>query len=203
MITDQFFNILCDANLQQNAAVVCSTVYSLLEVREIQGQLLSKPDAIIEDKPLQIVIRDKDVAAGMTNFRNVMNLAASTPGTKTIAAMFSTNATDNLLCGRRGTIFKTLTAWGTSIVHAQHARKDPGTAVQADDQKPEESFRFQAGQHLIVKTKRNLSASAAFKIGASREGRSKDLGIVLVETHSVTVRTWRKLHTASKHTASQ
>jgi len=91
MITDQFFNILCDANLQQNAAVVCSTVYSLLEVREIQGQLLSKPDAIIEDKPLQIVTRDKDVAAGMNNFCNVMNLAASTPGTKTIAAAFSTN----------------------------------------------------------------------------------------------------------------
>ena len=66
-------------------------VYSLLEVREIQGQLLSKPDAIIEDKPLQIVIRDKDVAAGMNNFCNVMNLAASTPGTKTIAAAFSTN----------------------------------------------------------------------------------------------------------------
>ena len=95
-------------------------VYSLLEVREIQGQLLSKQDAIIEDKPLQIVIRDKDVAAGMTNFRNVMNLAASTPGTKTIAAMFSTNATDNLLCGRRGTIFKTLTAWGTSILKYLH-----------------------------------------------------------------------------------
>ena len=104
MITDQFFNILCDSNLlQQN-------VYSLLEARDIQGQLLSKPDAIIEDTPLQIVTRNKDVVAGMINFRNVMNLAASTPGTRTIAAAFSTNATDNLLCGRRGTIFKTLTA---------------------------------------------------------------------------------------------
>ena len=44
----------------------------------------------------------------------------------------------------------------TSIATAQHTRKDPGTAVQADDQKPEESLRFQAGSHRIVKTKRTL-----------------------------------------------
>ena len=113
MITEQFFNILCDSNIQQN-------VSSLLEVRDIQGQLLSKPDPKIEDKSLQIVTRDKDVVARMINFRNVKNLAVSTPGTKTIAAAFSTNATDNLFCGRRGTIFKTLTAWGTSILKYHH-----------------------------------------------------------------------------------
>ena len=70
-------------------------MYSLLEVRDIQGQLLSKQDAIIEGKPLQIVTKGKDVAARMINFCNVVNLAASTPGTKTIAAVFSTNATGN------------------------------------------------------------------------------------------------------------
>ena len=79
-------------------------------------------DATIENKPLQIVIRDKDVVAGIINFLDVPNLAASTPGTKleTIAAAFSTNATDNLLCGRRGMIFKTLTAWGTLILKYLH-----------------------------------------------------------------------------------
>ena len=43
-------------------------VYSLLEVQDIQGQLISKLDAIMEDKTLQIVIKDKDIVAGMINF---------------------------------------------------------------------------------------------------------------------------------------
>ena len=34
-----------------------------------------------------------------------MNLAPTTPGTKTIAAKFLTNATENLVCCRCGTIF--------------------------------------------------------------------------------------------------
>ena len=53
-------------------------------------------------------------------------------------------------------ILATSNPTATSILMAQHARKDSGTmpAVHADAQKPEESFRFQDRSRRIVKTKR-------------------------------------------------
>ena len=92
-------------------------VYSFLEVKSLQEALLSKQDtATNDDTPLVIKMQDKEAIAGMINIRNVMNLALTTPSTKTIAAAFSINAADNLVCGHRGTIFTTLVSWGNSIL---------------------------------------------------------------------------------------